>query len=301
MVRLFLKKNGVIIVTIIFLGYLVVNGYVYEKELLNGTKYCDAVKQCLAEKKEYCPSVDVACKIRPYSLDSTTVFFNILVLEGFGKFFSIELFSPLLIIMVTTYWFHQNLKSGNFKNELTRMSYKNFLKKNYKRILKIGLILPLMLVVLYILSYTISTGFQMSQDMITGKDPTSSIDLIFRNKVPIYLLVMLINIYLNSLFYSNLALITAKKFKNPIISIICAYLIFFAITFFFEVFLNAIFYHLFGITVFTWLTLLNFYAYDGVKSLTAMVFLALLLWGITGYINYKYYKNKEEVIIDSEK
>ena len=31
MVRLFLKKNGVIIVTIIFLGYLVVNGYVYEK------------------------------------------------------------------------------------------------------------------------------------------------------------------------------------------------------------------------------------------------------------------------------
>ena len=84
MVRLFLKKNGVIIVTIIFLGYLVVNGYVYEKELLNGTKYCDAVKQCLAEKKEYCPSVDVACKIRPYSLDSTTVFFNILVLSRFN-------------------------------------------------------------------------------------------------------------------------------------------------------------------------------------------------------------------------
>lgn len=301
MLKLFLKKNWVIIIAIIFLSYLVISGYVYEKELLNGTQYCNAVKQCLIEGKIKCPSLEVACRVRPYTFDSTTVFYNILILEGFGKFFSIEIFSPFLIITVTTYWFHQNLKSGNFKNELMRMSYKDFMKKNYKRILKIGLILPLMLVFLYILSYTISTGFQMPQDMITGKDSTSSIDLIFRNKVPIYLIVMLINIYLNSLFYSNIALYTASKFKNSIISIICAYLLFFSITFFFEVFLNAIFYRLFGITTFTWLTLFNFYAYDGVKSLTAMFLFALFLWGITSYINYKYYKNKEEVIMDCEK
>ena len=53
--------------------------------------------------------------------------------------------------------------------------------------------------------------------------------------------------------------------------------------------------------IFSILTVFNFYAYDGVKSLSSMFLFALFLASASALINYKCYKNKEMVIIESEK
>lgn len=302
---LFFKKNWLIILAIVLLFYLCVDGFLIRKSL-DDSNYESCIighQQCINGTNPYPQSCSYYeyCIQHRYDEDVTTVFQTILCLIGFPGIFGLDTFSPLLIIIITTYWFHQNLNSGNFKNELTRMSYKDFWKRNYKRILKIALILPCTLIFLYILSYFISSGFQMSEELISGESSLYSIEYVFRNKIPLYLITVLVNIFLNSIFYSNLALFTAQKSKNMLISIIYAYLLFLFTAFFFEVFLDYFLVTFFKNNIFSILTVFNFYAYDGVKSLSSMFLFALFLASASALINYKCYKNKEMVIIESEK
>lgn len=301
--RIFFKRYGIVLLAALVLIILSIQGFLEKKSISDSImENCNLIRtECLNgtyDHSEICPSITECVRD-----DSTTVFHTILLLDGFPRYFSVETFTPLLIIVITTYWFHQNLNSGNFKNQLMRMDYSTFLKKNYKRIIKIALILPCFLVFLYILAYSISSGFVMDESLITGQNNVFSINIMFRHNIPLYLLFLLINIFLNSIFYSNLALFTARKFKNIIISIVSAYLLFLALSFLSEVVIARIIWELFHISMYNSLSMLNFYAYDG-RYLVGMWFMflfALFLALSSSFINYCYYKNKERVIIDSEK
>ena len=115
---------------------------------------------------------------------------------------------------------------------------------------------------------------------------------VFKSTGPLYIARGILNLVLSLFFVKRYG--AAGVFAGTLISTVVT-------AFFFEVFLDYFLVTFFKNNIFSILTVFNFYAYDGVKSLSSMFLFALFLASASALINYKCYKNKEMVIIESEK
>ena len=119
----------------------------------------------------------------------------------------------------------------------------------------------------------------------------------------IFYFVYLLNIFLHSIFYVNVSLISCKNNKNIFVSIILGYMIFIVLEIISEVLIGQVLMHyVFGISnAFDLFNLFNIWVYDNVISLWHITILSLIISIGSTIITILLYRNKEGVVIENEK
>lgn len=241
--------------------------------------------------------------------DAITILFYVLM-NSFLE--NLSLLAPIIIFIISTYSFHKNLKSGNIKYQLTRETYKSFLKKNFLKSYGYSTLLLISIITLFISCCFINSEFDFSKaipkpsgEYFMGEPvyvgTPAMINLKFYD-TPIFLIfTFLIVIFLHSIFYANIGLIMCKKNKYFIVSVISSFLVFMGIALISALVGEVIVYYL-DISILSGVfNLLGIWVYSDFENLISIIIYALLLTIMSFVFLYFTYKNKEEVIIYSEK
>lgn len=297
--KTFLKNEFAVILVILFLLWFAISSnYNYKKEYERNT---------LAVQKDYA----MICKDYPnekfcdpnYEIpkieDAITIFTR--NITGPGQW-NIDTVAPFLIIIAASCCFHKKYRSGFFKYEISRMGYKKLFKKNIRRILLISLILPVFAILFFIGSFIISEGNLDLKNTIEVYPNIYTLWKPYQNNIPLYFFVYLLNLFLNGVFYCNLGLFFVKKNKNIFVSILLSFIGFLVLAIISEVFIgNLLLRKILKIDIMASLNLFSFWEYSYTLNLGFMVGVALFLAIGSSIANYFNYRNKEGVIIESEK
>lgn len=306
------KKNNLVlrilsIVILIFLTiWIIYCGVQYKQNYIKNLEAHDKlVEMCnLKDPKiseEDCRSIIANGK--PVLPDTFTVFFQLLINSDLSL---IQLFAPMIVILLTGYSFSREYNTGFYKNKLLRMSYKNYLKQAIYSAYKCIWILPAFILILFICSFIISGHFDI--DLTISYWPEYYIPIsisIVKNFFP-FMSVFILNILFSSLFYANLSLISIKKSHNYIVSVIVSYLLFIFCDIVLEVLIGGLilekYAHLSQApNIFS---LFSCWVYDGIYDTSSISLYTIncFLLAVVSLIVVAYiYRNKEEVIIESEK
>ncbi len=240
-------------------------------------------------KKEYIPSNDPI--IMYYHLFTDK------------NLFYLETLAPLFVFIPCIYSFNKELSSGFFKYKLTRMNYKSFLKKSYKKALLNAWILPTFFVIMLFLCclYKGSFSFGSGKELYGYLSATPNEKYI--SILGAFIFVYFLNLILHSIFYVNIGLLYCKKYSNYLVNIILSYITFIALDVVAEIFIgNLLLARILNIHNITdSLNLFNIWIYDNVISLPFTIIYALFLIISSAMILFFIYRNKEGVIIESEK
>lgn len=308
-----LKENKIYIIVFIifiFLAFYSANEYrIFVKQNVDAHK--ETLEKCESGYyKEKYPenNMDSFCEdmknynpIDDFKKDAFFVTFDILTHYTVSY---LQIFAPLLIILAALYAFQKKLKSGFIKNIITRIEYKKYMIKSILKSYSTSLFVPIMIIVIFILSYIISGNLDFNHTLATT-DPAAIPDAILNNtnKMPQFIITYLLTFILHGMFWVNIGYIIAKKSKNIVITVVgsfIAYIIVFAIS---DI----------GIGVFilektlhveSGLYLVNFgniWAYIDIHNLWIPLIYGLFLFISSLLILIKTYKCKEDVIVASEK
>lgn len=266
-------------------------------------KYYELEKECKQDKNEQsCKefnifSPDENPKVKFKKLDAITLTCEIVEHHAF---LDMELLAPLFIIIITINQIHKEINSGMFKYYLTRMNYKQYLKRIFLASLKPALLIPILLIMIFIVSCII-TGFNFKVDKdvfdIAVYEPWKY------NNFILYGVIICVIQYLMALFYGNLGLIFCKKNKNKAISIFLGYITYFVVVIIFYVVIYALFlnkilgYH----NLMRYFNLLGFFFFEGGTNFVGVISIALLLAILSYFALYIVYKDREELILANEK
>lgn len=302
-------KIQLLLSTIIFVGLVVFEIWsafdFYNLYKDNKKAYNNLIVECekgqIDISKEACQSI--IQKGEPVVPDTISFFFIVIMNTGLDK---LQLIAPLLIIIIASYTFYRKYKTSFYKNELIRTSYKKYLKDAYLKALKSIWLFPLSLLILFIVCYLLSGHFNLDKTLSYWSEGSIPISIShIRNFVP-FIFIYIFNIILNSWFYVNLALIPIKKNFNLVVSNLSSYILFLFCDIFLEVIVGVIIFEKYlkihhASNIFN---LFNYWVYDGiieVSSLTIFTIYNLGIAIISFIILYIIYRDKEDVIIESEK
>lgn len=311
--KLNLKQNKIFIlifIILIFIGLYSANEYrMFIKQSVDSHK--DALEKCESGYyKEKYPSSDFDsfCEdMKNYhpeiEFKRDAFFITFYVLEHYTVSY-LQVFAPLLIILAALYVFQKKLKSGFLKNIITRMEYKKYMIKSVIKSYSTSLFIPIMIIVIFIASYLISGNLDFNKTIATT-DPASIPDAILNNagKMPQFILVFLLTFIFHGMFWVNIGYIVAKRSKNIVITVVgsfIAYIVIFAIS---DIIIGA---YLLEKTLHikSGLYLVNFgniWTYYDIHNLWIPLIYGLLLFISSLLVLIKTYKNKEDVIVVSEK
>ncbi len=215
----------------------------------------------------------------------------------------LEILAPIFIFVPAIYQFHKEISTGFIKNSLTRMEYKKYLIKHYINAIKKVWILPvfcllmLLFCCIYLKSFNFGSGIEFYGYLTGSPDPKYATYLFG------FMSVYVINLALQSILYVNLGLLYCKKYSNFLINLILSYLSFIALDIIVEVFVgNLLLARILNIHNITdSLNLFNFWTYYNVISLPFSIIYSLILVVLSFLTLIFIYKNKEGVLIESEK
>ena len=234
------------------------------------------------EKYKKIDAITLTCEI------VETTYFNLL-----------QFFSPLLILIAFIGTIHSDFSSGIIKNYLLRMKYSDYLKKVGKVIIKISLITPITLLIIFIFSM-IFTKFNFD---ISKVDTTISVyDSWKYNNFLFYgILICLIQFFVNIL-YCNIGLYCCQQNKNKLIAIIMGYIIFLLVDLFIYIVLYAyIINQMLGFKELTdYFNITGYWFFNSDTKIGFVVLISSLLAIISSVFIYHFYKNKEAIINASE-
>lgn len=303
------KKNDIILKFFSLIIFLLLILWVascsiqYKK---NYTKNVDAynrlIELCNVENstisKETCGTI--ISNGKPVMPDTFTVFFQLLINSNLAL---IQLVAPIIVILLASYSFYHEYSTGFFKNKLLRMSYKEYFKYIIFKTYKCIWILPVFIVVLFICSFLISGHFNISLTLSYWPENYIPVSLSIISNFFKFMIIFLLNIILNSLFYANLALIPIKKSNNYIISVLSSYLLFIFCDIFLEVLVGILLLEKYAhisqaSSIFS---LFNCWVYDSIPSIPLYTIYCFLLVVVSFIVVVYIYRDKEEVIIESEK
>jgi len=301
----FLKKNGIVIVVFSILliwGAFAANEYrVWRNQNTKAYYYyvdlCENKYNNEAQYKEYCR--DLIDSGPPIKADTLTIFFDLI---GRYSLNYLQLIAPIFVVAVAIWNFHKELKSGFFKNILTRIEYKRYIMKRVIYSYRFSFILPMFLLYIFLLAYILSGHFNIEETMRTYPD-TLFIDEKFLPILSTFLFVYIFNLVLHSIFWINIGYILTKKSRNIIVTLTALILVYIAIFIIAEVLIGGlIFSHIFHIrSIANYLNLANIWVYEGVDTLFLMLLYGFILALSSFFIVAKLYKNKEGVIVENEK
>lgn len=212
---------------------------------------------------------------------------------------SLQWFSPLLIIIAVIGTVHTEFSSGMFKNYLTRMKYKDYLKKTYKVAIKSALIVPVALIILFI-TCSFLTGFNFN--IIESTKYIATYDEWKYNNFLLYWLCICTIQFIISLLYANIGLFFCKKNKNKIVAIIMAYVGFIVVNLFIYAVLYVIIINkILGFKELTdYFFISGYWFFDKPKSCYIAILLSLLFTTVSLIVLYLSFKNKEKVVQANE-
>ena len=242
--------------------------------------------------------------------DAITVFFYTLTSSNLSM---LQLIAPLFVVIPCVYKFHRQLHSGSIKNILTRQSYKEYFKKILMYGIKTIWILPVAMLILFFGSILVTKNFDFTNavpkviGVMDGEIPVviptiSSVHSEFYNTPVKLMLTFFMVIMIHSLLYANIGIIMCKKNKNVIVSIVLSFLIFICIAMCSEVLFATLMIKVLGFNSLDGIfNLFEIWTYSDFSSLTALIVYSSLLLIISYIILGTTYRNKEKVIIESEK
>lgn len=208
----------------------------------------------------------------------------------------LQMVAPLLIIIVSTIYFHKMLRKGYLINSLTRANYESTLKKIYFKTLRYSLIMPIFLLVIFIISCIISGNFDYKYGISMYGFDAFGIDN-YKN-IFIFIPIYLLNFKLRSVFWINIAVYNCKYNKNSIVSIIVSYIEYIMLFIIFELIFGNLFFR--GSEYMYYFNLPNIWAYTEVSRIGMTCFSTILVV-ITTSIVYLTYKSKEKIVKELEK
>ena len=196
--------------------------------------------------------------------------------------------------------FHKELSSGIFKYYLNRMSYKKFLKRIMFISFRRAWVLPISLIFVFLISCFI-TGFNFS--IHESVKNIAVYDSFKYNNFLVYSLVIVLLLFIISLFYGNLAVLCCKKNKNSLITIILSYVLFIAVDIFILVIVySLIINNLLGFKELSdYFNITGYWFFKGNINYLLVLLIASIISVCSYILLYFSYHNKEKVIYENEK
>lgn len=304
--KLFFKRRAVFIsIIIIFIGWGLFAANEYKSWWNeNNYAYDYYINQCNNEHRDIEKYSDEWCNQiiesgKPVKPDTITVFFDLL---GNYSLRYLQIIAPLFIIAMAIWNFHKDLKSENYKNIITRMDYKKYIKKNVLNSLKCSIFLPIFLVYVFVLAYLLSGHFDIKAT-IAAYPGYLLIDSKYLNYFPIFIFVYICNLIFHSIFWINIGYILTKKGKNIVVTLVSSFLCYIAIFIISELFIGGfLLSKLFGIAnAMNYLNLANIWVYSDVDNIFILLFYGIFLVITSFSVLLLTYKDKEGVVIENEK
>ena len=291
--KIFVKRNKFLLISllIIFLWVLIsLIQYKFDFENLKESSIKNLEYCVQNHNDDFCDRFSVA--VMP---DTISIFFQLIIN------YSLRIFTffvyPILIIISVTSGIYGMVKSGMFKNILTRMTYKNYISKVYLSSLKNLIILPFFLIILFVGSYILSGG-----NLTIPTEESSFISQEYLNNLVVFGLAYVLNIFLLNLFIINISYIFTIKCNHFVSAVIGSYLCFWIIWIILEAFVGVFVQNVFNVKLLTnSLNFSAFWVYDHVISLPFMVLFALSLVIVSTIGVYLIVRNKERVVLNAER
>ncbi len=291
--KLFFKRNiAFIVVVIIFLAwglYAAIECQTVWKQREYAYDY--HVQQCENEYKGVEEFQDRCQRLvengRPMRDDTISMFFDMI---GRYTLRNLQMIGPLFIIVMAIWNFHKELKSGFYKNVLTRMDYKKYVKKSWLKSLKYIFFYPVFLIYIFLLAFLISGHFDI-QATLQEYPGSLYINPEYLEIFPIFMFVYIFNLMLHSIFWINMGFILTKKGKNILITLIASFLTYIAIFMIGEIFVGGFFLSLMlGIhNAGQYMNLANIWAYADIDNIFIVLaygaFLAIVSTLILGSLS----------------
>ena len=237
---------------------------------------------------------------KPVMPDTFSIFFQLLINSNLSF---IQLIAPIIVILLSSYSFFHEYNTGFFKNKLLRMSYKEYLKYIILKTYKCIWILPAFVIVIFLYSFIISGHFDVNLTLSYWPENYIPVSISIVKNAFLFMIIFILNIIFNSLFYANLSLIPIKKSNNYVVNVISSYLLFIFCDIFLEVLVGVLLlekcahiHQASGI-----FSLFNCWVYDSIPSIPLYTICCFLLAVISFLVVIYIYHDSEEVIIESEK
>jgi len=309
---MFVKKNKIPLLILLFLIILILFSFYkyYKSYFAYSSNYYKIKTECTdslsngecgkyfkndEELQYYLTSADPGAKYE--RLDAITLTCQIIEESVFNI---LQLVAPLLIFIAVIGKIHPTIKSGMFKNQLTRMTYKDYIKQNLSSVFIIATIIPIALILVFLISMIVMKGD------LTVSESIKYIGVYKEwkyNNFLIYGLSICIFQYLLSVFYGLIAMIIAYHNKNSLVAIILSYISYLAINFFlYLVIYCLVLNRILGFKNLTEYFNISGYLFFYEKVNLWMVFaIILIILACTSTVWYRFFKNKERVIMSNEK
>lgn len=281
------------------------NNFAYEKDYYIIKEKCYNEKD---KKSDYCSIFKDKQQIKNYiknsdpkenfkKHDAITMTCEIIELSFFNN---LQLFSPLIVIIIVVGTFHDEFTSGNFENYLLRMNYKKYLKRTYKVALKSALIIPISLFMVFSISMLITHfNFNINPETLNNAVYNS---WKYSHFLVYGMFVCLIQ-YFISLVYANFALICCVKNKNSLITIIMSYIMFIAFYLFVYIVLYSLIINKFlGFKEMTeYFNVAGYWFFYSFNECIGVLLLSILFQILSTIFVFSVLKNKEKVVQMYEK
>lgn len=263
-------------------------------------KYYEYKRQCEHEKnEESCKTAKLLGnpKEQLNKLDAITLSCEIVQHHAFEY---MQLLTPLFIIIITLNKAHGEINSGIFRYYLTRMKYKDYIKRFFKFSLKPAMLLPCLLLLIFFISCLITRfNFKVDSEVLS----IAVYDSWKYNNFILYIVILCVVHYFMGIFYGNMGLFFCKKNKSKLISIFLGYIAFFIIDIIFYVGIYALIinkflgYH----NLMKYFNLIGYLSFKGKTNFVIVIMISLLLAILSYFTLFIFYRNKERMILANEK
>ena len=216
--KIFLKKNKLLLICLLLLLSCVILSLVkYKIDFNHSIDEYNRVMEYLDKNSINSPIIPK----KPIMYDTYSLFSYIIVDSPLAIIMYVM---PFIIMLCGIYNFYSKIKTGYFKDECMRRSYKKNLIVNILGSWKNAIIIPIFIIVLFAGCYITTRSFDINKT-IEFYD-YSLINRQYLDKLPTYFITYTINLIFLVIFYINISIITAKKNSNLFVTLVQSYLIF---------------------------------------------------------------------------
>ncbi len=296
---MFLKNNFLLVFSFLILFSLfVVSTYNYQKEMEATERLSEKVKkECKSEevvdeeRNEFCKSV----MEKDYSEKSFYYAFQEI------EYFTFNRVSFLLFILIVTpsiFFTSRYMKNKMIINEATRCDYKhslaNYLKKAYRPVF----IVPLLILLSFGTAYLLTGNFNVGTKYINSIPWTAN----FVSNPWVFITLFILNAIVLSFLYINVSLIVVRKNHNFFVTLILSFLLLYGYDIFLEIFMGGILFTvIFHSDFAVYFNVLNVANFNDTLGLIAPFVVPGISLILSFIILFFKYRNKEKLIIDCEK
>lgn len=307
----FLRKYGLIILVCLLLtGVFSYSALKYKAKFNALVKEVETIMKgmedgtIVVELEGYDPHI-------PTMVDGITLYFELLN----SSWRYLIRYLPLAALLPSCYYLYKKLHSGMIRAELTRKSYKEFLKEHLKITYKSMLVFPIFIMISFLICFLITGRIDIWNERpydcpIYESKPLNDE---YIQMLPMFLILYVVNLTLLAGFYINIFLMFLRKKMPYLVSCMGAFLTILGINLFLEIIVGK------GIDIFflvlyknnitlEWIYFhmnanLNTYMFwvpgDWSNSYIQFI-IALTLFLGSGYLVYRAYKNKERLLVNYE-